>query len=434
MTLALIAVVLDSQSNQSFERTFDRFPVRIGRNQLAELQIDRPYVSQFHLALEVVNGRIWVKDLGSTNGTIYGGAKLMREQAIDVTGAPEIKIGPVLVRLRIQDVEQAPMAPSTRQASVLDLGTPAGARLLEQRRQPLSPGPEDAFVRQLVPYIEAYRSSWANVYRLMYEHLPRLQPDVRNRYIQRILTEHPGVAQELDFQRVAQYFGVPAHAYGELTAPMAAMAAMHELSSQLAPGAVGLDSPDQILSFARRLRDTMNVFLRCFVSLRDGYQEFEAEVLRKDPLDAQASGVSTAKDHAELGRVLFSEETSSEQNSHQLNEIFIEVMTHQVAMLNGVMEGVKQLLGALSPSAVEQRYEKRGKKAGIFSNKYEGLWQEYQTAHSDYQGEDKETFLIIFGPQFSRAYAATTGEAYTASGEPTGTQAGRLPGAQLHRR
>ena len=105
-----------------------------------------------------------------------------------------------------------------------------------------------------------------------------------------------------------------------------------------------------------------------------------------------------------------------------------------VRILNGVMEGVKQLLGTLSPQAIEQRYEKRGKRGGLFSNKYEGLWQEYQTAHSDYQGEDKETFLIIFGPQFSRAYAATTGEAYTASGEPTGTHAGRLPGTPAHRR
>ncbi|MBM4359753.1 MAG: hypothetical protein FJ096_16745, partial [Deltaproteobacteria bacterium] len=122
------------------------------------------------------------------------------------------------------------------------------------------------------------------------------------------------------------------------------------------------------------------------------------------------------------------------QNCHQLHEIFIEVMTHQVAMMNGVMEGVKQLLGTLSPGTIEQRYDRKGKKGGLFSNKYEGLWQEYQTAHADYQGEDKETFLIIFGPQFSHAYAATTGEAYTASGEPTGTHAGRLPGAQPHRR
>jgi type VI secretion system protein ImpI len=422
MAVALKAVVLDSQSNQTFEASFDRFPVRIGRNQLNDLPIERPYVSQFHAAVEVSNNQIWVKDLGSTNGTMYRGQKLARDQAIDVTALPEFHIGPVHIRLSLSQVTPQQVAPQ-RKLSVLDIGTPAGSGLLEQRREPIKPGQEDPFVRQLVPYIEAYRSAWANVYRLVYEHLPRLSTDQRNAYLRRLLIEHPAMAQESDFQRVAQYYGVPPHEYGELSAPMAAVAALHEIATTLAPDAVKLDSPDRLVGFARRLRDSMEVFLKCFVSLRDGYQEFEAEVLRKERFEEQGNRIGAAKDHKELGRVLFSEENNIDESCHQLHEIFVEVMTHQVALLNGVMEGVKQLLSTLSPGAIEQRYEKKGKKGGLFSNKYEGLWEEYQTAHADYQGEDKETFLIIFGPQFSRAYAATTGEAYTSSGEPAGPAA-----------
>ena len=430
MSLALTAVVLDSQSNQSFEMSFERFPVRIGRNQLSDLQIDRPYVSQFHAAIEIHQNQIFAKDLGSTNGTVYRGQKMVRDQSIDITALPEIQIGPVMIRVTMRELSPQEAVP-LRQASVLDIGTPLGQGMLEQRRQQIQPGQEDPFVRQLVPYIEAYRSSWANVYRLIYEHLPRLQPDVRTAYIKRLLTEHAAVGQENDFQRVAQYYGVPAHAYGELSAPMAAMAALHEIAAQLAPEVIKLDSPDKLIGFAKRLRDTMQVFLKCFVSLRSGYQEFEAEVLRKERQDEPGGRVSAAKDHRELGRVLFADDAPVEQNSHELHEIFVEVMTHQVALLNGVMEGVKQLLGTLSPQAIEQRYEKKGKKGGLFSNKYEGLWQEYQTAHADYQGEDKETFLIIFGPQFSRAYAATTGEAYTSQGDPA---AGRLNVSAAQRR
>jgi type VI secretion system protein ImpI len=160
----------------------------------------------------------------------------------------------------------------------------------------------------------------------------------------------------------------------------------------------------------------MEVFLKCFVSLRDGYQEFETEVLRREGFEQQGNRVGIAKDHVELGHVLFAPDSNSEVTCRQLHEIFVEVMTHQVAMMNGVMEGVKQLLSNLSPAAVEQSYERKGKRGGLFSNKYEGLWKEYQTVHGDYLGEDKETFLIIFGPQFSRAYAATSGEAYQVSG------------------
>ena len=175
-----------------------------------------------------------------------------------------------------------------------------------------------------------------------------------------------------------------------------------------------------MFGFSRRMRDAMQVFLKAFVSLRDGYQEFEAEVLRKERFEEQGNKVGTAKNHTELAEVLFAQEAKSQETSGQLHEIFVEVMTHQVALMNGVMEGVKELLQNLSPEAIEKRYEQKGKKGGLFSNEYEGIWQEYQTVHGDYLGEDKETFLIIFGPQFSRAYAQTTGEAYQTSGGGSG--------------
>ncbi len=412
MTVALVATVLDSQTNQSFEATYDRFPVRIGRNQLNDLHIDRAYVSQFHASIEVSGKQIWFKDLGSTNGTVHRGQKLVRDQPIDVTPMPEVQIGPVIIRLKIKEV-QGVQTLAPHMASVLDIGTPAGAELLDARRRPIPPGLEDPFIRQLVPYIEAYRQAWAGVYRLVYEHLTRLQPEVRTAYLKRLLIEHPSVAQESDFQKVAQYYGVPVHDWGELNPMEAAMAAMRELSKQLAPDVPPPDDALKVLGFARRLRDAMEVFMKCFVSLRDGYQEFEVEVLRKARFEQEGNQVGAARDHKELGRALFSPDTNSQVTCHNLHEIFVEVMTHQVALLNGVMEGVRQLLDKLSPAQIERDYTQKGKKGGLFSNKYEGLWQQYQTTHGDYSGEDKETFLIIFGPQFSKAYAATTGEAYT---------------------
>ncbi|MEJ7735502.1 MAG: type VI secretion system-associated FHA domain protein [Polyangiaceae bacterium] len=109
-------------------------------------------------------------------------------------------------------------------------------------------------------------------------------------------------------------------------------------------------------------------------------------------------------------------------------------MSHQVALLNGVMEGVRSLLTQLSPKTLEDELDKKGKKTGLFSNKYEALWKAYEVRHGDYSGEDKETFLIIFGPQFSRAYAASAGEDYSSSGGPP-NKAGRftLAGSQNKR-
>lgn len=425
MSLALKATVLDSQTNESFEHTFERFPVRLGRNQLNDLHVDRPYISQFHASIEVNEGQIWAKDLGSTNGTVYQGQRLLRDQFVNITAAPELTVGPLTIRIELQEIAPAEAVPAMAQASILDVGTPMGEVVLEQRQRAIAPGQEDPFIRQLTPYIEAYRGAWSNVYRLVYEHLTRLPGDVRGSYLKRLLVEHPSLACETDFQKVTQYYGVPAYEHGELTLPLAAQAALTELCHTLSPETPAPDDPPKLLAFARRLRDAMEVFLKCFVSLRDGYQEFETEVLRRERYAEQDNRIGVAKDDKELGLALFSPSANPEASRH-LHEVFVEVMTHQVALMNGVMQGVKQLLDQLAPRTIEREYDQRGKRGGLFSNKFEALWKLYETRHGDYSGEDTETFLIIFGPQFAGAYAKTTGEALQTSGEATGTGLGRF--------
>ena len=41
----------------------------------------------------------------------------------------------------------------------------------------------------------------------------------------------------------------------------------------------------------------------------------------------------------------------------------------------------------LSPKKVEEEFERRGKKTGLFGSKYEGLWKEYEKRHGNYEGE-----------------------------------------------
>jgi type VI secretion system protein ImpI len=428
MPVAVVARVFDTQANQSFDAVFERFPVRIGRNALNDLHIDRPYVSQFHASVELRDDRILVKDHGSTNGTLHAGQRLARETPIDVSGTPEIHIGPVVIRLGIVE---AAKKPRDGQRGVLDDASGAVPAVLS-RRPPITPGAEDPYVRQAVPYIEAYRAAWGSVYRLVYESVGRLPAELRANYLARLGLEHPAVGTESDFQKLAAYYGVDAGTLGEPAPPQAALAALNELAQQLAPGQKPLADIPSVLAFGRRLRDSMEVFLKCFVSLRDGYQEFEAEVLARERT-SQGDRVTTARDAKELGVVLLGEGGGPEA-ARQLHEIFVDVMSHQVALLNGVMEGVRSLLTQLAPKTLEDELDKRGKKTGLFSNKYEALWKLYEVRHGDYSGEDKETFLIIFGPQFSRAYAASAGEDYSSSGGPP-NKAGRftLAGSQNKR-
>jgi type VI secretion system protein ImpI len=419
MPLALVAKVFDTQANQQFEATFERFPVRIGRNQLNDLQIDRPYVSQFHAAVDVRDRQIFVRDLGSTNGTVYQGRRLVRDQPIEVTAAPEINIGPIVLRIALVEAQVKKPAAPVDGGNVLDMNEAAAGAAGATRPKPIPPGGEDPFIRQVVPYIEAYRAAWGAVYRVVYDHLTRLPPELRANYIKRLGLEHPSVVLENDFQKIAQYYGVDPRLLGELSPPQAALAAIGELARTLVPSGRAPEDVAGVVTFARRLRDTLEVFLKCFCSLRDGYKEFETGVLARDRESMATDRVATAKDAKELAAVLVGP-TAAPEATRQVNDLFVEVMSHQVALLNGVMEGVKTLLVQLSPKAIEEEFDKRGKKAGLFSNKYEALWKFYEERHGDYSGEDKQTFLIIFGPQFSKAYAASAGEDYKATGDSAG--------------
>src|SRR3954468_5060667 len=150
MPAALVARVFDTQANQSFDATFERFPVRIGRNQLNDLQIDRPYVSQFHAALDIRDRQIFVKDLGSTNGTVYAGQRLARDTGVDVTNAPEFNIGPIVIRMQL--VASAPKKKEEpKEGTVLDAADGSNVPIaLSNRPKPIPPGTEDPFIRQVV--------------------------------------------------------------------------------------------------------------------------------------------------------------------------------------------------------------------------------------------------------------------------------------------
>ncbi|MDC3956521.1 type VI secretion system-associated FHA domain protein [Polyangium jinanense] len=427
MPLALVARVIDTQANQSFDVTFERFPIRIGRNQLNDLHIDRPYVSQFHLAIDVRDRQIIVKDLGSTNGTVFAGRRLTRDTPTDVTSTPELTIGPIVMRMQLIDA-----APKKREApkdgTVLDFAQEQSgnaAASWRQQQKPITPGAEDAYVRQLQPYVEAYRAAWGGVYRVIYDHLPRLTPEVRQNYLKRVAMEQPTLTAEQDFQKLSQYYGVDPRMLGEPSPAQAAHAAMIELSRTLAPGSKPIEDVESVLTFGRKLRDAMEVFLKCFVSLRNGYQEFEAEMLAREVTPDENDRVASAKDEKELGNALLGPQGGPDA-PRQLQDIFVDVMSHQVALINGVMEGVRTLLTKLSPKTIEEELERRGKRGGLFSNKFEALWKLYEVVHGDYAGEQKETFLIIFGPQFSRAYAATAGDDEKATGDAGAKNRGRF--------
>lgn len=76
-------------------------PIVIGRSSEAGLVLADAEVSRRHARLETEGGRIYVRDLGSRNGTFLNGDRL--DAAIEVRVGDSIDIG--ATRLQIEDIE-----------------------------------------------------------------------------------------------------------------------------------------------------------------------------------------------------------------------------------------------------------------------------------------------------------------------------------------
>jgi anti-anti-sigma factor len=70
-------------------------PFVIGRQHDCQMRLRSPMVSKLHAAIERRDGRIFVRDLGSTNGTVVNGRPLRSKEA-EIHDGDRIQIGPVV--------------------------------------------------------------------------------------------------------------------------------------------------------------------------------------------------------------------------------------------------------------------------------------------------------------------------------------------------
>jgi len=157
-----------------------------------------------------------------------------------------------------------------------------------------------------------------------------------------------------------------------------------------------LDHPETVAGFGARLEQLLDVFLRSFVALQRGQEQFRQAL---DISLAQGDGaLDRARSAKELGALLFAPNGSA---VGALEQAFKDVMVHQVALLNGLMAGVRTLLGKLSPRAVMIEAGGGARRSPALKQ----VWETYKRMHRDLEEEDNEAFETIFGSQFTKAYA-----------------------------
>ncbi len=72
--------------------------VVLGKSPEADVPIDDPYASEFHIRLSRRNGRLWASDLGSANGTYLNGRRL--RNPVDLARGDAIQVGRTVLEVR----------------------------------------------------------------------------------------------------------------------------------------------------------------------------------------------------------------------------------------------------------------------------------------------------------------------------------------------
>jgi type VI secretion system protein ImpI len=369
--------ITDPKTGSSRKMRFSHSPVRIGRNQLNDLSLDTPFVSEWHGTIRFDNRSVAYFDLGSTNGSMLDGKRLTKNVAVELSTTSRLQVGGIELTVTVQQTDSG-------------LGKTLGWGRPDDR--PAPPGPAPAVIRSP----DRPRSGSGSVSPFSNPHPSPSSPALRSPLVEDPYPPPPaGGSSPGSFSP-----HTPGSGYGVAPVPAAAPAAV---ASSSAAGSSGL---------VARQRQLLEAFAESFVGLRKGYEQFGAEVGVRTIHGTSA--LHRARTSSEILDYLLQPNLDPEASSRELIAIFADLGIHHIAMMEAITEGVRAVLQSLDP-----RVNELDIGAGLLSRgKTKAQWKGYLERFDQLVTDDDELHTAIFSDDFARAYASVTlGEEGGAGGE-----------------
>jgi predicted component of type VI protein secretion system len=106
MSLEITVKLPGSASNRTL--TFVESPIRIGRNQLNDIPIDDPFVSEWHGMIRFDDEGASYADLGSTNGSVIDSIRLAKNAPTRLTAGSRILLGRIELAISARPQDTGP--------------------------------------------------------------------------------------------------------------------------------------------------------------------------------------------------------------------------------------------------------------------------------------------------------------------------------------
>lgn len=462
--LPLLVRITNTQTGETEHSAFASSPVRIGRNQLNELVLNEPFVSQWHAVVRFDEHKVRYVDLGSTNGTTLAGRRLARHVQVEVDPQSDLRIGPLQLSFaRAQVTPDMYAAPRTTIFSLNTASAGEGSAVtnatmmfnpndpatLEQHTMFLQPGqappggaprpttrdhpPPSAvdmqqlfgIIEQTKPYYQQYRQAWTQVLAQLRAQLERVPGPHREAMVLVLCQQLPQLPKEPEFRQLLRTLDINPAALGEVD-PAEWVARLGGQDS-IPPGmqvntAVAMERVGMLLES----------FSQAFVELRKGYEQFGEEMALQ--LVQDRNPLHDAQNAKDVLRYVLDWSVDGSERTRELTRAFADLALHQVALLSGVMEGIRSMLHGVSPQQLSGQRTPALAKAGgggflesIFNARKAGLWKSYVDRHQGLVEEDRFS-REVFGRNFARAYFMVTG-GHLQGQDPAEGQYGQAPSA-----
>jgi hypothetical protein len=166
------------------------------------------------------------------------------------------------------------------------------------------------------------------------------------------------------------------------------------------PATVQIRGFEDAQIFLGKLAEALEAFARSFVEMRKGYEEFGKQMgMRTVHGDGP---IQRARDPRQLIAALL--DLGQQGRATELQGSFADYMVHQVALLNGVVDGAKAILSRVSPEQIEAAAPQT-----MWPMKAQTLWKAFEERFHELFDEDGAISDALFGREFGKAYTAIVG-------------------------
>lgn len=416
-----------------WSKTFDRAPVIIGRDDTAaNCPLPDPLVSRVHASIDLRDDAIWVRDAGSRNGTLVAGQPIPSDRwfaAAPTRGHFEIRIGHWVLSVQGHEAQGASAGGAGGEFLTQYAAEPGkggfGTFVSEGAILPVA-GPsavgESHRATVIHPPLRVGRAyahftqARKDLLDALVQELDTLPPNERPHLIAEILRMCPGMEVEPATRGLLERQG--RHPLPHSLESGSAVA-LQELARWYVPDIPPLATAQDAFAFARKMKSSIDELLAGLVPLFAGLDSFEDQMaLRPGPRSpGQPTSSRLPRVPRDAARRLFDWRDTSDHAVRAVRTDLIDLTMHQVAMLNGVMQGVNVLLTELAPDTIDKAWERRQSERGALGRFFAGMrstqgkWAVYRQRHGDLADEENERFRVIFGPEFAAEYKQS-GEAH----------------------